>query len=78
MTDLFTVSIHVARQVKEALADGRMTRQDVQEFERTMGVKVEDLLRMVDQGKMSREQLQQMGPDFAEMVDVFRQLVKIK
>jgi hypothetical protein len=64
--------------VKEALADGRMTRQDVQEFERTMGVKVADLLRMVDQGKMSREQLQQMGPDFAEMVDVFRQLIKIK
>jgi hypothetical protein len=39
---------------------------------------VADLLRMVDQGKMSREQLQQLGPDFTEMVDVFRQLVKIK
>jgi hypothetical protein len=64
--------------VKEALAEGRMTRQDVQDFERTMGVKVADLLRMVDQGQMSRAQLQQMGPDFAEMVDVFRQLVKIK
>lgn len=59
-----------------------MTRQDVLEFEKAIGLRIEDLLNMIDhralQGLPVDKVRQMIGPDLADMFDIFRQLLKIK
>ena len=68
------------KQVKAMLQEGRMTRADVQLFEKSTGLKVGDMLRAVDamQRQGGEAALQRLGPDLTDMVDIFRQLRDVK
>ena len=43
-----------------------------------MGMDVQSLAKMIDNGQLDKQKLASMGPEFAEMLDVFKQLAKIK
>ena len=64
--------------VKQSLADGSITREDVKELEKIMGMDVSSLAKMIDNGQVDKAKLAQMGPEFTEMLDLFKQLAKIK
>ena len=64
--------------VKQSLEDGSITRKDVQELEKIMGMDVSSLAKMIDNGQVDKAKLAQMGPEFVEMLDLFKQLAKIK
>ena len=64
--------------VKQSLADGSITKKDVEELEKIMGMDVSSLAKMIDNGQVDKAKLRQMGPEFEEMLDLFKQLAKIK
>ena len=64
--------------VKASLADGSITKKDVEELEKIMGMDVKTLANMIDNGQVDKQKLAQMGPEFTEMLDLFKQLAKIK
>ena len=64
--------------VKQSLADGSITRKDVEELEKIMGMDVSSLAKMIDNGQVDKAKLASMGPEFVEMLDLFKQLAKIK
>ena len=39
---------------------------------------VSSLAKMIDNGQVDKAKLAQMGPEFTEMLDLFKQLAKIK
>jgi len=65
-------------QLKQALQDGSVTKKDVEELEKMMGVDVKQLVKMMDSGQVDKEKLKELGSDFGELVDLFRALSKIK
>jgi hypothetical protein len=64
--------------LKQALQDGSVTKKDVEELEKMMGVDVKQLVKMMDSGQVDKEKLKELGSDFGELVDLFRALSKIK
>ena len=67
-----------AVQVRQALAAGEMTHEDVLQFEKLVGVDVGQLARLVETGQIDKRKLKELGPDFASIVDLFKQLAKVK
>ena len=65
-------------QLKQALQDGSVTKKDVEELEKMMGVDVKQLVKMMDSGQVDKEKLKELGSDFGELVNLFRALSKIK
>ena len=59
-----------------------MTRDDVLNFEKAMGVRVEDLLAIMDSqalaGMGSNQMKGLIGADMEDLLEIMRQLVKIK
>lgn len=55
-----------------------MTKADVLEFEKLIGMNVKQMVSMFDSGRVDKKQLQKLNPDLAEMMDVFKQLAAIK
>ena len=55
-----------------------MTKKDVEELEKMMGVDVKQLVKMMDSGQVDKEKRKELGSDFGELVDLFRALSKIK
>ena len=47
-------------------------------FEKMIGAPVEEMLRTMGVDKLSKQQLQALGPDAAELVDMLRQLAAVK
>ena len=47
--------------VKQSLEDGSITRKDVQELEKIMGMDVSSLAKMIDNGQVDKAKLAQMG-----------------
>lgn len=66
-------------QMKTALREGAVTKQDVLQLEKMMGARVKDVLAAVEgAGRLSPQQLRQAaGPEAADMVAVFRELAKL-
>lgn len=48
------------------------------EFEKLIGMDVKQFLGMMDSGRVDKRQLQNMSPDIADMIEVFRKLAAIK
>ena len=65
-------------QLKAALLDGSVTKKDVEELEKMMGVDVKQIVKMMDSGQVDKSKLQELGSDVAELMDVFKELAKIK
>ncbi len=66
------------KDVKQALAEGSMTKADVAEFEKAMGMDIKEMVKMMDNGQLDKAKLKQLGPEMEEFLDIFRQLAKIK
>lgn len=72
--------------LKQALQDGNVTRADVQEFEKTIGIDVRQFSNLLAQAKRDKRMQQQIaqslgqqaGVDLSELESVFRQLASIK
>lgn len=72
--------------LKQALQDGNVTKADVQEFEKTIGVDVRQFSNLLAQAKRDKRMQQQIaqslgqqaGVDLSELEGVFRQLASIK
>lgn len=62
-------------QVKEQLAQGTITKQDVEELEKVMGTDITQLVQMVNSGQVDKRSL---GKEFGEMIDIFKKLAEIK
>jgi hypothetical protein len=66
------------KDVKQALAEGSMTKADVAEFEKAMGMDIKEMVKMMDNGQLDKAKLKQLEPEMEEFLDIFRQLAKIK
>ena len=64
--------------MKESLENGTVTKKDVEELEKAMGIDVKQLTQMISSGQIDKKKLAELGPDFTEMLEVFKQLAKIK
>jgi len=58
--------------------DGSVTKKDVEELEKMMGVDVKQIVKMMDSGQVDKSKLNELGSDVAELMDVFKALAKIK
>ena len=43
-----------------------------------MGVDVKQLAKMMESGQIDKRKLAELGPDYMEMLDIFKQLASIK
>ena len=64
--------------VKEALDSGDMTRQDVLEFEKMIGMDVSAMVKMMDSNQIDKRKLRELSPDMVDMVDLFKKLAALK
>ena len=64
--------------VRESLAAGDITKDDVAELEKLMGGDINELLAMMKGGNVDKSKLREMGPDLEELLSVFKDLAKIK
>jgi len=55
-----------------------VTKKDVEELEKMMGVDVKQIVKMMDSGQVDKSKLNELGSDVAELMDVFKALAKIK
>ena len=72
------ILLYILEQVKASLEEGTVTKADVLEFEKLIGMNVKQMVSMFDSGRVDKKQLQKLNPDLAEMMDVFKQLAAIK
>ena len=66
------------RQLKSALDTGAVTKQDVAELEKMMGIDVKQLVKMMGSGQVDKNKLKELGSDVTDLLDVFTKLAKIK
>jgi hypothetical protein len=76
--EMAAMSKDALKEVKASLQDGTVTRKDVEELEKIMGMDMKQLSGMINSGQVDKAKLAEMGPEFAEMLEVFKQLGDIK
>jgi hypothetical protein len=64
--------------VKQSIEDGTIGKSDVEELEKMMGGDIDQLLNMITQGNVDKKKLAELGPDFQDLVSVFKELSAIK
>ena len=64
--------------VKAALEDGSITKNDIAELEKVMGLDISLVVKMMDSGNVDKAKLKEMGPEFGDMLSVFKQLAALK
>ena len=65
-------------QLKAALKEGAVTKKDVEELEKMMGVDVKELVKMMGSGKVDKSKLDELGADVSDLLEVFKEMAKIK
>lgn len=43
-----------------------------------MGMDISQLVKMMDNGQVDKSKLKELGPEISELIDVFKDLAKIK
>ena len=65
--------------VREGLREGSITRREVDELEKIMGMDIKQMVALMDAGKIDKARLQkELGSDVGDLLDIFKQLAKIK
>ena len=64
--------------MKQSIEEGTITKQDIEEFEKMIGMDVKQMAKMIDSGKIDKRALQSLGPDFVGMLDIFKKLAALK
>ena len=59
------------------MADGSLTKEMVAEMEKSMGLNLDEFVRILDQPGLQKN-LNSVEPEVREMIDMFKQLHKIK
>lgn len=78
-SDVKNMTKEALQVVKESLADGSISREEILELEKMMGVDLKTLVNMMDKGKVDKAKLQrELGTDMGDIFEVFRQLAKMK
>jgi len=64
--------------VQSSLSQGAISREDVAELEKMMGGNMDELLGVMQGGNVDKNKLKELGPDFQELLKVFKDLSDIK
>jgi hypothetical protein len=64
--------------VKESLTSGDIGKDDIAELEKLMGGDINELLKMMEGGQVDKSKLKELGPDFQELLNVFKGLADVK
>jgi len=76
--ELARMSADAMGAVKESLREGAITKADVAELEKMMGGDINELLKMMQGGDVDKAKLRELGPDFQELLGVFKDLARVK
>jgi hypothetical protein len=58
--------------VREGLAQGTITKQEVLEMEKMMGMDLGQVNKMMGGRQVDKAKLREMGPDFLELLELFK------
>lgn len=76
--ELAEMSKSAMQAVKEQLSSGTVTKKEVEELEKIMGVNIKDFAKLLQSGKVDKQKLKELGPDFSDMLDIFKKLAEIQ
>lgn len=64
-------------QIKQSLKDGTITKDDVAELEKQIGFSIKEVVKNFDSGRVDKRKLAELGPEYADMINIFREIAKL-
>ena len=76
--EMEALSSDATSSIKEALKTGSITKDDLKEFEKMMGFDIKQITSMIEKGQIDKKKLKELGPEGEDIMEIFKELGKIK